>query len=260
MGTSSANTIVNSGEDDRDDEQRDAVGRARGHARRHEQRARGPSARLTAANAEARKPMNVSAELDDGEEPARVVDQPSDAPAPGRPSSTSCSTRLRRTETSAISAATKKPSRSVRTTRNRISPSDRAGSPRPALRPGGRGGCGLADPGRDADRELARRDVLRDHGAGAGPRAVAERDGRAEHRVDAQEHALADRRAVLGDAVVVGGDRARRRRSCRRRRPRRRGSSCGAGARARRGGVFLSSAKLPISAPRADVRRPAGGG
>ena len=55
----------------------------------------------------------------------------------------------------------------------------------------------LADAGRDADRELARRHVARDHGAGAGPRALADVDRRDEHRVDADERAVADRRAVL---------------------------------------------------------------
>ena len=38
--------------------------------------------RLTPANAAARKPMNVIAELDDGEEPARVADQAADASGP----------------------------------------------------------------------------------------------------------------------------------------------------------------------------------
>ena len=87
-----------------------------------------------------------------------------------------------------------------------------------------RGGAGLADAGRHADRELARRHVLGDDRAGAGPRAVAERDRRAEHRVDAEEDALADRRPVLGDAVVVGGDGARADVRARRRRRRRPGS------------------------------------
>ena len=52
--------------------------------------------------------MNVIAELDDREEPAGVVESAGGrASRRGRPSSTSCSTRLRRIETSAISAATK---------------------------------------------------------------------------------------------------------------------------------------------------------
>ena len=39
-----------------------------------------PSARLTAANAEARKPMTVRPSCDDGEEPARVVEQAAHPP------------------------------------------------------------------------------------------------------------------------------------------------------------------------------------
>ena len=95
------------------------------------------------------------------------------------------------------------------------------GLARPRRRAGGWSGGGgssararldrpwVADPGRDADRELARRDVARDDGAGAGLRPVAERDRSTEHRVDAEEDALADLGVVLADAVVVGGDRAR---------------------------------------------------
>ena len=49
---------------------------------------------------------------------------------------------------------------------------------------------------------------MRDHGAGARLAVVAQRHRRAEHRVDAQEHPLADRGPVLPDAVVVGGDGA----------------------------------------------------
>ena len=62
---------------------RDAVGRARRlMPGAHEQLAK-PSARLTAANAEARKPMNGEAELADGEEAARVVEQAPHAPRAG---------------------------------------------------------------------------------------------------------------------------------------------------------------------------------
>ena len=79
-----------------------------------------PSARLTAANAEARKPMTVRPSCDTARNRPGSSSSRRTRRAPGRPSSTSCSTRLRRIETSAISAATKKPSRIVRTTRNRI--------------------------------------------------------------------------------------------------------------------------------------------
>ena len=55
--------------------------------------------------------MNGEAELDDGEEAAGIAEQAPDAARRrGCPSSTSCSTRLRRIETRAISAATKTPS------------------------------------------------------------------------------------------------------------------------------------------------------
>ena len=50
--------------------------------------------------------------------------------------------------------------------------------------------------------------VVGDHRACARVRAVAETDRRDEHRVDADECAGADRRAVLVLAVVVGGDRS----------------------------------------------------
>ena len=189
-----------------------------------------PSARLTAANAEARKPMTVRPSCDTARNRPGVVEQPAHPPrARDWPSSTSCSTRLRRIETSAISAATKKASRIVRTTRNRIAASGLITPlPSPPVRarlgrrvgPIGLWGSAaavtlgrwrprLADPRRHADDELARRHVTGDDRARPGPRLVAQGHRRAEHRVDAQEHALADRRAVLRRPVVVGRDRAR---------------------------------------------------
>ena len=89
-----------------------------------------PSTRLTAANAEAKKPIIVSPIW------ATARNRPGSSMslrtrrALGRPSSTSWSMRLRRTDTRAISAATKKPSRKVRKTRNRISPSGKLMSSR----------------------------------------------------------------------------------------------------------------------------------
>ena len=70
------------------------------------------------------------------------------------------------------------------------------------------GGARLADAGRDADGELAGRDGPGDDRAGPRPGAVADLDRGDEHGVDAEEGALADGRAVLGPAVPVGGDRA----------------------------------------------------
>ena len=57
------------------------------------------------------------------------------------------------------------------------------------------------------DPERAGRHVLRDRRVRRREGVVAERHRRDERRVDARVHAIADRRAVLVDAVVVGGDR-----------------------------------------------------
>jgi hypothetical protein len=56
---------------------------------------------------------------------------------------------------------------------------------------------GLADARRHADRELAGRHVLRDHGTRAGPRALADLARSDDHRVDADERTVVDRRRVL---------------------------------------------------------------
>ena len=68
-------------EDDRDDDERDAVGRALVHA---ERRRAGRSRLVDEADrrryAEAKNPMKVRPSWDDREEPARVVEQPTDAP------------------------------------------------------------------------------------------------------------------------------------------------------------------------------------
>ena len=110
------------GEDDRHDEQRDDVRRARVHARRPTSSAREAVCEADGREGRGEEADEREAELDDGEEPARVARAGGGrAGRPGCPSSTSCSTRLRRIETSAISAATKNASRSVRTIRNRIS-------------------------------------------------------------------------------------------------------------------------------------------
>src|SRR3954449_12195757 len=57
------------------------------------------------------------------------------------------------------------------------------------------------------DCERPRWDVLGDDRSGAGVRLVADRDRRDERRVDRRADVGADRRAVLGAAIVVGGDR-----------------------------------------------------
>src|SRR6202023_2435282 len=56
------------------------------------------------------------------------------------------------------------------------------------------------------DSERARRHILCDHRAGGGAGLVPERYGCDERRVHARVHAAADRGAVLGGAIVVGGD------------------------------------------------------
>src|SRR6476661_1906761 len=58
------------------------------------------------------------------------------------------------------------------------------------------------------DSERAGRDVVGDHRARPRVGAVADLDRRHKRRVDADPHVAADRRAVLGEAVVIGGDRA----------------------------------------------------
>ena len=80
-----------------------------------------PWARLTAAYAEAKKPMTVRPSCDTARNRPGSSRRRRTRRAPALPSSTSCSTRLRRTETSAISAATKNPSRRVSRTMIRMS-------------------------------------------------------------------------------------------------------------------------------------------
>ena len=89
-----------------------------------------PSARLTAANADARKPMKVRPSCETARNRPGSSSRRRTRRAPGLPSSTSCSTRLRRIDTSAISAATKKPSRIVRMTRKMIAAMGLITSPR----------------------------------------------------------------------------------------------------------------------------------
>src|SRR4051794_4299142 len=64
----------------------------------------------------------------------------------------------------------------------------------------------LDDPGGNSDGQGTLRDVLAHDRSGAGPRAVPDGHRGDERRVDARLHARADRRAVLGPAVVVRGD------------------------------------------------------
>ncbi len=71
------------------------------------------------------------------------------------------------------------------------------------------------------DRQRVRGHVAHDHAAGGGHRPRPHGHRRHQGGVRADEGALADHRAMLGDAVVIAGDRCRRRYS-RRRRSRRR--------------------------------------
>ena len=144
--------------------------------------------------------------------------------APRRPSSTSWSTRLRRSETSAISAATK----------TALSSDEQDDDPdleeRVAHQAGGssRDGAGRRAPGPAAAAAGRARSGRISRIRAGTPTAsfpagtsfvttapapvfdvVAQGDGRPQHRVHAQEDALPDRRPVLAHAVVVGGDRAR---------------------------------------------------
>ena len=48
---------------------------------------------------------------------------------------------------------------------------------------------------------------MQDDGARAGVAAVAQRDRRAQDRVAAHEHVVADDGAVLAHPIVIGGDR-----------------------------------------------------
>ena len=93
----------------------------------------------------------------------------------------------------------------------------------PGARLRGRAGCrrgrgARAGPGHPAvdvalaptgDGDLAGVDVTGEGAAGRDVGAVGDVDRRHEHGVGADERVLADRRVVLGDAVVVGEDRAR---------------------------------------------------
>ena len=196
------------------------------------------------------------AELDDGEEPARVVEQAADAPgARGGPRRRAARRGSGGSTTSAISAATKN-AVEQRQDDDDQDLEDRAVHGRSPVglvrRAGGLAGSRAArgsGPGRR--RPACPAGTSRVTTAPApvlAPSPMSTR--RDEHRVDADERALADRRAVLAAAVVVGGDRARRRCCAARRRRRRRGSSCGAASSPRPRRLFLSSAKLPISAPR----------
>src|SRR4029078_11426175 len=66
----------------------------------------------------------------------------------------------------------------------------------------------FTDAGGDADRQLARGHILGHHGAGTGLGACTDLARRDDHRIDADERAIADRRPMLLGAVEVRGDRA----------------------------------------------------
>src|SRR5438309_3390176 len=76
-----------------------------------------------------------------------------------------------------------------------------------AARPAALGPAVLDDLLGAPDGEGARRDVPGDRGAGADVGALADREGRHQARVRADKRAVPDAGLVLGDAVVVAGDR-----------------------------------------------------
>ena len=177
------------------------------------------------------------------------------------PSSTSCSTRVRRIVTSAISAATKTPSSSVRRTMTRIwrtvpSAARRrlggAGRPPSGFRPAvAASAVAFVDPSVAPER----RRPAPPGGTSCVTTApapvfapVAHRHRRDEHRVDAEERALADRRGELARAVVVRGDRAGTDVRVAARRARRRDTRSDAGGRRARAGS--SSPPRSCRAPR----------
>ena len=104
------------------------------------------------------------------------------------------------------------------------------------------------------DAEAAGRHVAVDRAAGADERAVADRHRRDQRRIRADERAGADLGMVLGEAVVVAGDRAGADVGAWRRRARRRCRSGDWPWRRRSSVAFLTSTKLPIVRARADRR------
>src|SRR5213594_5047253 len=65
----------------------------------------------------------------------------------------------------------------------------------------------LDDLGGASHRERSRGDVLRDRRARADVRTLADGDRRHQARVGPDESAVVDLRFVLGDAIIVAGDR-----------------------------------------------------
>ena len=166
-----------------------------------------PSTRLTAANAEARKPMKVMPSWMTARNRPGSPCRRRTRLAPRLPSSTSCSSRLRRTVTRAISAADEDAveedehdddaeldgRRALIPAARRLAAGlgrgsrIRAGTPTASL------------PGGTSLVTTAPAPVL-------APSPTVDR--RDEHRVDAEERAVADRRVLLAGPVVVRGDRA----------------------------------------------------
>ena len=195
-------------------------------------------------------------DLDDGEEPAGLVDA---GAGPGArralPSSTSCSTRLRRIVTSAISAADEEPVEQGQDDDD-DELEDVVHAARPSVagrrRRSGGGFGAVARGSAPAPRPRACRPARR----GSRPRRRRSAPRRRSSRgatiivstpMNAPSPIVV---AVLARAVVVGGDRAGADVDAARRSRRRRGSSCGAASSPAPRRVFLSSAKLPTSAPR----------
>ena len=201
------------------------------------------------------------AELRDREEPARA--RRAGGGRGGRPAGPrrrAARSRLRRTETSAISAATKNPSSSVRRTMTRSSP---IGTFTPMARPLRVPAVSAAARGSGPARRrracpAGTSFVTTAPAPVFAPSPISTR--RDEHRVDAEERPVADRRPVLARAVVVGGDRAGADVRRRRRPRRRRGSSCGAASTPRTEARVLELGVVADLGAAARRRCPAGGG
>ena len=208
-----------------------AAGGARASMPKPTSRPGRPSTRLTAAKADGEEADERQAELGDGEEAARGRRS-----GGGRGAPRACPPRRAgRCGSGGPTRARSRPRRRsprgcVRKTRNEDLAD--AGSSRLPARRRRRGRGAPAAPG----SAPARRRRACPAGTffvttapGAGPRALADLDGRDEHRVDAQERVR--RRSVVRcfvAAVPVGGDRAGADVRAVADRRRRRGSSCGA--------------------------------
>ena len=145
-------------------------------------------------------------ELDDREEPAGSLTRRRTRLAPRRPSSTSCSTRLRRIDTSAISAATKTP---LMATSRMMKRSSTTGDRHPVPSSGGGFGRGSRMRAGTPTASLPAGTSLVTTAPAPVFGVVAERDRRPQHRVDAEEDAARRPSSGASRPVEVRGDRAR---------------------------------------------------